>query len=194
MDLRYLEEAIRLADVLRDDFADDEDGGFFVTSDRSEELVVRPKDGTDTALPSGNSLALSGLLRLARITGEQRFEDTARRIPVAFGDAIASYPAAFTFMLLGIDFLSHPTYEVVVVGDPESADTRALLRELRSFYMPGMVVLLKDPAHATELTEVAPFTEYHSMIDGKATVYVCREFACELPTTDIRKMRELLGV
>ena len=99
-------------------------------------------------------------------------------------------------MLMGLDFGLGPSFEVVVAGDPEAADTQAMLTALRAPYVPNKVVLLRpdQDEQTPAIAEVAPFTEAQHSRDGAATAYVCRHFQCEQPTTDIAQMLVLLGV
>ena len=109
------------------------------------------------------------------------------------GDAMRA-PSAFSMLLLALDFGIGPSYEVVIVGDPNATGARSMQRALNDRFVPNKVVLFKPEGKAGKaLTEIAPFTEAHATIDGKVTVYVCKNFACELPTTDVTKMVEMLG-
>jgi uncharacterized protein len=102
-------------------------------------------------------------------------------------------PGGFSEALLAIQVAMQPGVEVVVVGAPDAEDTQEMIRTIRSVYLPNKVVLLKDPNHA-ELKKMAPYTESQKMIGGKATVYICRNFACEAPLVDpaevLKSLRE----
>ncbi len=194
-DPRYLEEATRLADATVEHFWDDAEGGFFMTADDSEELLVRSKKLYGGAIPGGNAVSLLNLARLHRMTGETRYEEKADALVRAFSGEVGQQPFAYPLVLCALDFLFGPSREIVICGDPASADTRAMLAELRRPFLPNKVILLRpsnDEAAAARLAKLAPFTETQVAIDGKATAYVCENFACQLPTTDLNKMRELL--
>jgi uncharacterized protein YyaL (SSP411 family) len=94
--------------------------------------------------------------------------------------------------MMGLDFGLGPSYEVVIVGNPDSDDTKAMIEAARKIYSPSKVVLLKDDGEKTKIREIADFTKGHSSLSGKATAYVCLNHICNLPTTDIDKMIELL--
>jgi uncharacterized protein YyaL (SSP411 family) len=97
-------------------------------------------------------------------------------------------------MLIGLDYLQGPSYEVVIAGDPDSEDTRELLQTLRNHYLPNMVVILRAGEEQSDsITKLAPFTKYYDIINGKATAHVCINHSCKLPTNDVQKMLELLG-
>ncbi|MCB1093299.1 MAG: thioredoxin domain-containing protein, partial [Verrucomicrobiae bacterium] len=191
-DIRHLSEAIRLTDLTIEHFWDDEGGGFFMTADDSEELLVRSKKLYGGAIPSGNAVSLLNLTRLYRITANPSYEERAENLVKAFSGEIDQGPFAFPLVLCGLDFLFGPSQEIVIVGDPQAEDTRAMLKELRKPFLPNKVVLLKTPENAAALAKVAPYTEGQTSLDGKATIYVCENFACQLPTADLDKMMQLL--
>ena len=99
---------------------------------------------------------------------------------------------AYTLFMMGLDFGLGPSYEVVIVGNPDSDDTKAMIQAVRKKYSPSKVVLLKDAGEKAKITEIADFTKGQSSLSGKATAYVCLNHVCNLPTTDIDKMVELL--
>ena len=192
-DTRYLQAAIEFTEILESDFWDDENGGYFFTADAAEQLLVRKKEIYDGAVPSGNSVMMLNLQRLARLTGRTEFENHAEKIGRAFSDMIRQSPIAYTMLLCGLDFGTRQTSEIVVVGDRENADTQTMIHELHRRFLPNAVVLHR-PANERnpEITKIAPFTAELSAIENKATAYVCRNFACELPTTDVEKMVSLI--
>ncbi|GIK15526.1 MAG: thioredoxin domain-containing protein [Planctomycetota bacterium] len=188
-DPRYLEAAIELQRVQTAQFGDAEHGGFFLTAADGEKLIARPKELYDGALPSGNSVSALNLLRLARLTGDPALEALASRTVTVFAGTARHAPMAFTQFLCAADFALGPAYEVVIAGTPDAADTRAMLGALNRRFHPNVVVLLRpDAPDAPPITRLAPFTAAQKPIDGKATAYVCRNFACAAPTTDVREM------
>ncbi|MCZ6767557.1 MAG: thioredoxin domain-containing protein, partial [bacterium] len=192
--IEYLQTAVDLNKVQIDRFWDDARGGFFFSADDAEELIVRTKEVYDGAVPSGNSVSMGNLIRLSRLTGDAELEDYSERVAKAFYDDVAKAPSAFSMLLLALDFGIGPSYEVVIVGDPNASDTKSMQRALNERFVPNKVVLFKAEGKAGEaLSEIASFTESHATIEGKATVYVCKNYACELPTTDVAKMVEMLG-
>lgn len=193
-DTKYVETAKQLNDELVAHFWDNANGGFFFTADDSEELITRQKESYDGAAPSGNSVAMLNLIRLGRITANAQLEKMADGIGRAFAPDLERGPMGMTQMLQAVDFAMGPAYEVVIAGDSSAADTKTMLRELRSAYIPSKVVILR-PANETSpaITKLAAFTASQHSIDGKATAYVCQNYACQLPTTDPAKMMELLG-
>ena len=192
---RYLGEAKALAKILFNHYWDPDNGGFFMTADDGEKLIVRNKEVYDGAQPSGNSVAALNLLRLARLTGDVVYEEKAVAAIKAFGHELAKRPAGFSMMLQAVDFLEAETREIVVVGKEGAEDTKRMLAAVQRRFDPHKVVLFKpDGPRGEALAKVAEYVANYESIDGKATAYVCRNFACELPTTDLSKVMELLEV
>ena len=190
----YIRQARDLTDDLLARFWDEENGGFFFTSEDAEELLVRKKDAYDGAMPSGNSVSMLNLIRLARLLGDNTYDDKAILLGRTFSDDIVHAPSAFSMMLVGLDFALGPSYEVVIAGDPEIEDTREMLDVIRKKFIPRKVLLLRgSEAQSKAITELAPFTKFHEPLNGKATAHVCIDHNCKLPTTDVEQMMELLG-
>ena len=183
-EVRYLEAADELARAMLAHFADEERGGFYLAADDAEALILRDREVYDGALPSGNSVAAHVLLRLARITGRTAYEEEAERTLRAFPD-VAQMPSAHTWSMLALDFALGPSFEIVVAGDPAAADTRAMLAAFQAPYLPHKVLLLRPDGAEPPIAKLAPYTLAQTSLDGKATAYVCRNFACRKPTTDV---------
>ncbi len=191
---KYLERAKQLTDDMLIHFLDVDNGGFFFTADYSEELLIRRKDSYDGAMPSGNSVGMLNLLRLARLLGDSKYEDHATAIGKAFSSDINQSHSAFSMMLVGLDFAIGPSYEIVIAGKPENDDTREMLNQIRKNFIPRKIVLLRGTEKQSQtITELAPFTKFHEPLNGKATAHVCVDHNCKLPTTDLAKMMKLLG-
>jgi uncharacterized protein YyaL (SSP411 family) len=192
----YLQEAIRLNDQMIKHFWDQQSGGLFMTADDSEKLLIRNKAIYDGAIPSGNSVAALNLLRLGHITGREDYLKKAEEISRAFSESVHRYPAGHAHLMMALDYALNPNYEVVIVGRPAAKDTRAMLLALRRPFLPGKVVLLRpaDKKAAAEIIRMAPYTEFMVSKDGRATAYVCTNFVCKLPTTDISQMLANLHV
>ena len=183
-DLRWFVAARQLCDTLLDLFADRERGGFFQTGSDADELVVRPKDLYDNAVPSGNSAAAEALLRLALFTGEARYEDAAVSALRLIRDVMRSAPGGFGHALCALDLYLGPSYEVAIVGDPKAADTEALLDVVvRARWRPNLVLAVAsaDDEHAAE---TVPLLADRTSMGEKATAYVCQRFVCRLPVTE----------
>ncbi len=125
---KYLQKALEYHSHLFSHFHDDKNGGFFFTSSDAEELLTRPKELYDGAIPSGNSVAFINALRISRITGDADADKRAHEIYRAFRAQADAMPTAFTQFLCGLDFAIGPSSEVIIAGDMDKTDTRELLR------------------------------------------------------------------
>jgi uncharacterized protein len=171
----------------------DANGGFYFTADDDEALLVRQREVEDNAIPSGNSVAMLDLLRLSRITAKTNLEEKAAAISRAFAREAKQAPSGHAELMAALDFGIGPSYEVVIAGNSQAEDTKAMIRVLRKQFIPNKVVILKPTEqNAPEITRLAEFTRYQTSRDGKATAYVCLNYNCKLPTTEISKMLELL--
>jgi hypothetical protein len=190
----YLRTALDLNRELIQHFWDEQAGGFFFTPDDGEKLLVRKKELYDGALPSGNSVALWNLLRLAQLTGDADLETQASLLERAFSGSVTASPTAFAQFLVAADFAHGTAWVVVIAGDPRADDTQAMLQALQKRYLPTTVILLRPTdIAAPEIVWLAAFTEGLRSVNGKATAYVCRNRTCLLPTTDIRRALDLLA-
>jgi uncharacterized protein YyaL (SSP411 family) len=190
---RFLKAALDLNEELLKHFWDEEKGGLFFTADDGEELIVRTRETYDGATPSGNSVAMWNLLRLARITGRADLEERAAKIGEAFSGQVKGTPSGFTQFLVAVDFGIGPSYEVVIIGPAGGEDTKRMLEALRSRFFPNRVVIFRPSEEKTpEIAHIAPFVEKQISLDGKATAFVCLNQSCRLPTTDIAEMLEMI--
>ncbi|RDE16036.1 MAG: thioredoxin domain-containing protein [Candidatus Thorarchaeota archaeon] len=190
----YLEQARELSKDMLRYFWDTKNGGLFFTGSYSEELLTRRKEAYDGAMPSGNSIAMLNLVRLAKLLGDDEFEEHANAIGKAFSNEISQTHSAHSMMLVALDFILGPSFEIVIAGNPESEDTQSMIRALRQRFLPREVTLLRGTEiQAKALTRLAPFTQFHSPLRGRATAHVCVDSSCKLPTNTIEQMLELLG-
>jgi len=189
----YLRTAMSLADDMSVRFWDNKEKGYFFTPDDGESMITRQKTAHDGAYPSGNSMALYVLIRLARLTGNPDYEEYARDTLNAFSQIISEHPANATMMLCGLDFIIPPSFEVVIAGEQNTSQSRSMFRALWSKYLPSTVVVFHPAGEDKEITQLAEYTKSQLPVDNKTTAYVCQNFQCDLPTTDIEKMLELLG-
>jgi uncharacterized protein YyaL (SSP411 family) len=194
-DVNYLQRALDLNRDMISHFWDDKNGGFYFTPDDGENLIVRQKEVYDGAVPSGNSVAMLNLLRLGRITANAYFEEKAAKIGCAFSNTVKQLPVAHTQFMLALDYTTGPSYEIVIVGDPRGEDTTDVLKALRTQFIPNKVVVLRPSSQkAPDITRISAYTKNLASLDGKATVYVCTNYTCKMPTTNTNKMLDLLNV
>jgi len=192
-DLRHLELAIRLTERQMELFEDPAAGGFFSSGAGDTSLVMRVKEDYDGAEPSGNSVAVMNLLRLAQITNRMAFWESAQRTLAAFGSRLSHAPVALPRMLAACEFLLGQPRQVVIVGDRDAADTRALLRTLLVNFAPNRVTLLVDSPETRRLLAAGiPAIAAMDKLEGRAAAYVCRNSTCQLPVSETKQLAELL--
>ncbi len=191
-DPTYLQQAITLNEDLLERFWAN-DGAFYFTANNAESLLVRQKEISDGAIPSGNSVAMLNLLRLGRITADPSLEVKAVAIGRVFADTVNRMPSAHSQLMVAVDFAIGPSYEIVIVGRSGAADTDDILAQLSKRFIPNKVVILRPAEDKKHLiNEIAPFVRHYEMMNDKATVFVCVNYACALPTTEVNTMLELL--
>jgi len=185
-----LDRSKALARTMVEEFWDEENGGFFYTGKSHEQLISRTKPGFDSSIPSGNSVAALVLLRLHHYTGEPDLVERAEKVLRLHYDAMAKEPFGLAHMLAALDFhLSMPA-EIVMVAGKDDPDAHAIARRVQDSYLPNKTLRWVSPD--ARLAEISPLLEGKSQIDGKATVYVCRNFTCAAPVTDWEGLKPLL--
>jgi len=189
---RWLQAAVNVQEEAIKHFWDPDRGGFFLTAEDGEELIVRPKEMSDGALPSGNSVQLLNLLRLARLTGSTEWEDRADALAGWAGPQARSRPTGATALLAGLQFAVGSPREVVLAGGRDDPDLQAFRTVARTEYTPFTVFLHRSPGETPAIAELAPFAAAQTPVEGRATAYVCRDHHCETPTTDPDRFREQL--
>ncbi len=190
---KYLAQAKRLAQEMIRLFWDEQNGGFFLTGSDAEALLVRQKEIYDGAIPSGNSVAALVLLRLGRLTTERSFEEKARKLLEGFSGPVRQHPDGYPQLLIALDFALGPSREIVLAGQPEAFGMTAMIRAVYRRFLPNKVVALHPPGKAGEEIEtLAPFLKGQATLEGNPTAYVCRNYACSLPTTDLDQLEKLL--
>ncbi|MCH8827919.1 MAG: thioredoxin domain-containing protein, partial [Chloroflexi bacterium] len=190
---RWLAEAIRLGHHMVDLFWDDATGLFYDTGRDHEKLVVRPRDFSDNAIPSGSSMASGVLLRLSVITGELGFREKAEAGLRSVRDVMTSYPTGSGHWLGDLDFLLSSPKEVVVVGPRWDEKTEALFREVYRHHMPNRVFLGVDPSASGESDTDIPLLQDRVTLGGQPTAYVCENYVCNLPVVDPKELAKQLA-
>jgi uncharacterized protein YyaL (SSP411 family) len=181
-DPRWFTAAREIADATIERFADPDQGGFFETSSDHEQLVARRKDLEDNPIPAGNSSAAYGLLRLAALSGEHRYADSAEGVLRLLHEIAERHPQAFAHLLQALDFRLAQTKEVALAG-PGSGE---LERVVRSKFRPHIVLAGGDP-------DGVPLMQGRHPVDGRAAAYVCEQFACRAPVTEPDELEALLA-
>ena len=183
----YFDLAKSLTDRMIKDFEDEENGGFFLTAEAVKDLIVRPKESYDGALPSGNSVAATNLIRLARMTGEQSYEEKARKIIANFGEVISKSPSSQTFMMTALEYLIHGGQEITLAGK-SAKDLKSMQEVVGRTYLPHAVLLGITEEVAERLGQLSAFTATQTSEGEKTTAYVCKNHVCNQPVNTIEDL------
>ena len=189
-DISYLVRAVELANQLLERFFDRKHGGFYPYASDGEQLLTRTKDAYDGAMPSGNSAAALVLSRLARLTGEARWQKAAELQLSWLAGAAEDHPAGHSFVMLVFLEELWPSAELVVTVREVPEELRAFLRERPRA---GLTVLVKTPDNALVLTAIAPFTKDYPIPEWGARYYLCRSGACAQPVDSTLELEALLA-
>ena len=193
-DTAWLQWALELQAKQDALFGDPEHGGYFSVEKNAPHILLRMKEDYDGAEPSPNSVAALNLLRLAQITDRQDLRDRAAKTLAAFADQLAKSPTALPQMLVALDTALAKPRQIVIAGPREAAATRALLRETHAHFIPNKLVLLADGGPGQQwLGERLEFVKTVGPIGGRPAAFVCENFVCQLPVSDVAKLRELLA-
>jgi hypothetical protein len=171
-------------------FWDEHAGGFFFTADDHERLITRSKDVRDGAVPSGNSVQLMNLLRLAAITGDAKLRARAERTIACFGGQVTQMLGASERFLAAVEYAIEGPVEIAIVGDASEPATRALIRAAHEAYLPNRVLMLRrDGAGHFP----SPLLAQRERVEGRPAAYVCRNYVCERPETSPQELARSLG-
>ncbi|NLP44403.1 MAG: thioredoxin domain-containing protein [Peptococcaceae bacterium] len=183
----YLQKALELQEQQERLFRDIKDGGYFFTGNDAEELLLRPKEVYDGAMPSGNSISAYNLARIWRLTGEQKWQDLAEQQFDSFQMTLQEYPLGYTAFLQAIQYYLRATEEIVLVGQHEAEDLIEMQKVIFKRFRPFTVVAYKTDE--TQFT-VPRLKDYP--LTGETAAYYCRDFACQEPVHKPEKLRALL--
>jgi len=193
-DTAWLQWALELQAKQDALFGDAEHGGYFSVEKDAPHILLRMKEDYDGAEPSPNSVAALNLLRLAQLTDRKEFRDRAEKTLAAFAEQLTKTPTALPQMLVALDAALAKPRQIVIAGPRDAAATRALLRETHAHFIPNKLVLLADGGAGQQwLGERLEFVKTVRPIDGQPAAYVCENFVCQLPTSDVAKLRALLA-
>ena len=188
--VEWLKEAERLNQIMIDQFWDEANGSFFFTSKHHETLIVRSKTGYDGATPAGVSMAIHNLLRLDRLLNRPDFREKVETTIDVYYHQIEHSPSGSAQMLCELDFLLSTPKEIAIAGQRESEDTQTALTAVHSRYIPNKVLALASDGE--DVSDLIPLLEGKTQVDNKATIYVCENYTCQAPTTDVEELGELL--
>jgi uncharacterized protein YyaL (SSP411 family) len=184
-DPRWLREAISLHKVLEAHFWDKRGGGFFLTADDSEALLAREKPNYDGPEPSGNSVAVLNLLRLAEFTTDDHYRQMAQKTLQSFATQLVQAPTSMPRLLVAADFSFDKPKEIVIVKPSVDTPVEPLLAKLRSTFLPNRILsIVTQGSELQRQQQVIPLLQFKTAIGGKVTAYVCEQQVCALPTSD----------
>jgi len=192
-DFNWLEKAMDLTGKQIELFWDMERGGFYDTSGKDSSILVRMKEQYDGAEPTGNSVAALNLLRLSQMSDNQDWRVKAEKTMAAFGPILQQQPVVMPQLAVALDFALDKPKQIIIAGKKDDAETQALLAQVSSRYLPNRILLLVDGGERqNELTSLLPFVKDMKMAAGKSTAYICENYVCQLPTSDLKVVSTLL--
>ena len=179
-------------DLLNDMFKffwDELNGGFYFTGSDHEELLIRQKESYDGALPSGNSVAVLQMFKLARLTGDIKLEEKVHQLLQAFSQDLNEYPNGHAMMIQTVLLTIQPTKEVVIILSENDENVNSFIKHIQQNYYPNITLLAGS---IKDLKQMAPFTNDYVMINNKSTVYVCENYHCHQPTNDLNQAYQFI--
>ncbi|MBE5966265.1 MAG: thioredoxin domain-containing protein [Lachnospiraceae bacterium] len=197
-ELNYLKQAVDLADKMIEKFWDNKNGGFFLNARDSEQLIYRPKEVYDGAIPSGNSIAGYVLQRLSHITACPHFTEYSDKQLSFLAGQVKDYPSGHSFSLIAFLGVLYPGKEIVCVaaedtgkkGGSQDSDAKINVSELTGYlsehFEPNTVVLMKTEKNANALKEIAAYTKDYRMINDGVTYYLCENHSCHAPVNELK--------
>ena len=185
---KYLLFATNLANYLITHFWDDSSNGFFFTSDNHEKLIMRPKNNYDLSMPSGNSVAAYVLLKLYHITQNKQFFEIAKKIIESQAISAAENPFAFGYLLNVLYLYYQKPTEITIINDKNSE----LVSSLRKKFLPESIMVLVENQNNLELLFKHSFFSGKEFQNDKTTVFVCKNFSCSLPLSDLSEIEKEL--
>jgi uncharacterized protein YyaL (SSP411 family) len=187
----WLRQAIVLAEAMIEQFWSESASTLYDTNERQQDLFIRPRNIYDTSLPSGSSAATSVLLKLAVLTGNERFQQIASQLFRSMREFMERHPLGFANWLCALDFYLSAPKEIAIIGPRDNPATSELLRALYAMWLPNKVIAAGDPDDSTRLSELKLLENRH-MIDNRPTVYICERYTCKTPVTDSASLAALL--
>jgi uncharacterized protein YyaL (SSP411 family) len=192
LDMKWLKLALELQ-AIQDSLFWDEAGGYFASNAADQTLLLRIKESSDNAEPSASSVATLNLLRLAQMTDDKILREKADKTLAFFSSRLADHPSAMPQILSAALFgMSHPK-QIIIASNGQTPDRQAMLKEIYKEYLPNKIILGADGGEGQKfLGERVAVVKEVAAIGGKATAYVCENYVCKLPTTDLTELRKML--
>jgi hypothetical protein len=192
-DIECLKFAIQLQEIQDRLFFDEKNGGYFSSSGRDKSVFVRIKDDNDGAEPAASSIAASNLLRLSQIYDHSKSAERAKKTIDSFATVLLQFPSGMPQMLVAAENSLGKPRQIVIAGKKDSSETKALLKEVHRHFLPNTVVILADANEGQKyLGERNEALRAMSLVEGKPAAYVCENFTCKAPVTDVKRLSDLL--
>lgn len=192
-EIKYLEYAKKLADSVISKFWDKEHkSGFYFTSADETELISRPKEFYDGAVPSGNSVMLMNLIKLNKLTAINDYQDYVNHLISIYKTLVEETTGGYSHFLSGLEYYFSESIEMLVVGELENEKTRNILKAVNSVYYPNKITLLITDENKNAISKIAPFTKEYSELNDKTAVYICKNYECSMPTSNVDEILNLL--
>jgi uncharacterized protein YyaL (SSP411 family) len=189
-DAEFLSIAVQLQKTQLAKFWDEGSGGFFFTESGKSDLFIRQKEIYDGAIPSGNSVAAENLFYLGRLAERPVWETLSTRIGETFSEQVNRAPRGFSALLQSVQAYVNGTREIVIAG--EKQDLAAAQGVLRKYYNPFKLTLFRPNKNFEQIEDISGFLSYQKAVDGGLTVYICENYACEYPATDLPSLEKAL--
>lgn len=186
----YLKKAVSLSKNMIKLFWDDKSAGFYLSAHDSEELIIRPKDVYDGAIPSGNSVAAYNMLRLSKFTGEEELNNMVIDMFKVFGSKVNENPSSSSFFMMALLYVNSSAKEIVIVGDINDLNTKKMINKVNGYYLPFSTVILNDESDT--LYTINPFLKEQSKINNNTTLYLCENYTCHKPVNDAEYLDKYL--
>ena len=188
--VKYLDKAIYFNKEMIRLFWDETSAGFFLYGKDGEQLIYKPKESYDSAIPSGNSVAVYNMLRLSRITGDTELGEMASKTFDNFGGNVKNNLESHSFFLTAFIYSVKENKQIVIAGELGDNITREMIKEINNRFLPFTMVLLNN--HGSNLNKFIPFIEHERKIKDKTTAYICENFSCHKPVDNIMDFLQLL--
>jgi uncharacterized protein YyaL (SSP411 family) len=185
-DIKYLKSALKLTDLMIEKFYDFENGGFFLSPKNSQDVIVRPKEAFDGAIPSGNSVSAYNLYRLYLISGNEKYYNFAIETLKAFGGEIKRLPSYHSMFNNVLMLVFYPTSEVVLAGNCEK-----VLDKINAEFIPNKAIVFLNRENEKQIKELIPYTS-NMISSDECDIYVCKNFSCNLPKKDLEYALNLM--
>ncbi len=191
--VEWLKLAMELQETQDRLFFDEKNGGYFSNSGQDKNVFVRMKDDNDGAEPAASSIAALNLLRLSQIYDDPKITERAKKTIDAFATILLQFPSGMPQMLVAVENSLGKPRQIVIAGKKDSPETKALLKEVHRHFLPNTIVILADASEGQKyLGEKNEAIRAMSLAAGKPAAYVCENFTCKAPVTDVKRLSDLL--